>query len=496
MKFKFLYFSFYFWLLITPYIAHSQEDSPTAEELENYDPNRVYNIQQLQSDFIILRWVLEKAHPGLYWYTPKIAFDQKFDSTYALLNKPMTEGEFYKFLAPLIAQIHCGHTILDPSYFYQDLGKRFPLDLKFTDNQTFIRYNYSDNDNIVVGSQLLKINGQDIQEIIQQIMPALAADALHNQGKWDALETDFQNYYDLMIAKPDSFVLDCIDYQTQKPVQWLVKASDDGFLKGYDKRYYQELESEKSLNFKILDSLQTGILTINSFLPVDIKFHKQKFSKYIKNVFAEISRRNINHLVIDLRKNNGGEMLYANELFSYMALKPYKFLDKVQVTSNKKLTQLSFTELSKVTIHNPRKVMFTDSGYVVKSGYYKFLEVQKPKKSVFAGDLYVLIGKRTFSAANIFSSLVYAYKRGKFVGEETGGGSAGLNGGDFVNIALPNTGLLIEVPLERWMKYISDPHLKNRGIIPQYPVQNTIEDELKGFDRVMDYTLQVIKEGK
>ncbi|MCU0447156.1 MAG: S41 family peptidase [Microscillaceae bacterium] len=462
----------------------------------DYDPNYQYVPQQLQSDFMIMRWVLEKAHPGLYWFTPKAQMEKKMDSTYNLLNRPMTEAEFYQVLAPLIADIHCGHTILDPSYFYQNQGKRLPLDLKFEDNRAFIRFNYTENSAITLGSEVLKINGLTIQNILQKMLPAVAADALGGQGKWESLESDFPNYYDLLIAQADSFVLECIDYQTKQPITYRVQAQDSDFLRTYDKRYYQELEKNKALDFKILDSIGVAVLTINSFLPVDIKFSRQKFSKYIKAVFRELYVQDIPDLVIDVRGNSGGEMLYANELFGYLREKPYKFLDRVQVTSDKKLSQLQLTDLSKTTIHNPRRVQFTDSGYVVKPNYYKFLEPQKPKKNPYLGNVYVLTGKRTFSAASLFAALVYAHRRGKIVGEETSGGANGLNGGDFVDIALPNTNLVLEVPIERWIKNIPAYPYKNRGVVPHHEVKNTIEDELKAYDRVLNFTLDLIQKNR
>jgi hypothetical protein len=487
--YKFLLLGFFFMSFNWGLFAQKNEGA-------DYDPHFKYEVQQLQSDFMIMRWVLEKAHPGLYWFTPKALMEKKMDSTYNLLNRPMTETEFYQVLAPLIANIHCGHTILDPSYFYQNQGKRFPLDLFFDQDKAFIRYNYTENPAISLGSEVLTINGLAMNEIVKKIFPALAADALSEQGKWESLSSDFQNYYDLLIAKPDSFVLECIDFQTKQPIKHQIAAQDSDFLRAYDKRYYQELEMQKTLAFQIIDSAKAAILTIHSFLPVDIKFSKQKFSKFIKNVFRSLATQNISDLIIDIRANSGGEMLYANELFSYLREKPYRFLDRVQVTSDKKLSQLQFTELSKTTIHNPRRVQFTDSGYVVKPNYYKFLAPQKPKKSPYLGNVYVLTGKRTFSAASLFAALVYAHQRGKIIGEETSGGANGLNGGDFVDLALPNTNLVLEVPIERWIKNIPAYPYKNRGVIPHHEVKNRIEDEVKAYDSVLKFTLELIEKNR
>lgn len=461
----------------------------------NYNPNYKYSIQELQSDFIILRWVLEKAHPGLYWYTPKEKLNAQMDSTFNLLNRQMTEREFYQLLAPIFANIHCGHTILDPSYFYQNLGKRFPFDLKIENEKVFIRYDYTENKTIPIGSELLSINGQSMQDILQKMYPAISSDALHLQGKLQALEDDFQNLYDLLIAQPDTFALEYVAYSTEERKKVFVPAQDSDFLRTYDKRYFEEIRQSKPLEFNILAN-GIALLNIRSFLPLDLKYARQKFSKFMKSAFQTIQSNDIKHLIIDLRQNGGGEMLYANELYSYLTDKPYRFLNRIEVSSDKKLSLLRTSELSKTTIHNPKHVALTDSGYIVKSSYYQFLETQQPKKNNYQGKVYILIGKNSFSAASLFASLAYTYKRAAFIGEETGGGANGLNGGDFIDMTLPNTNLVIEVPLEKWVRIIPNYPYKNRGVVPHHIIQNTIADEINQKDKVMEFTLELIRKEK
>lgn len=465
-------------------------------DASNYNPNYLYAPQELQSDFIIMRWVLEKAHPNLYGFTSKAILEKQMDSTFALLNKPMTERDFYQLIAPVFANIHCGHSILDPSYLYQNQGKRFPLDLKFEGYRAFLRFDYTEEKSIPIGSEILKINQLDMSAIINRILPNLAADALHVQGKYQALDDDFQNYYDLLIAQTDTFEIEYLNPQTSQVQKIKIPAQDSDFLRAYDKRYYQTLEKRKSLEFKIFENEQTALLAIHSFLPVDLKYSKQRFSKFIKSVFQQIQKQKIENIIIDLRENSGGEMLYANELFSYLIDKPYRFLNRIEVSSDKKLSQLKNSELSKTAVHNPKHVTETDSGFIVKESYYRFLETQKPQKNNFKGKVYVLIGKKTFSAASLFASLAYTYKRAIFIGEETSGGAFGLNGGDFIDMALQNTNLVMEIPIEKWVRIIPNYPHKNGGIVPHHKIKNSIADELKGEDKVLNFVLELIGQKK
>ena len=78
---------------------------------KNYNPDKKYSEEELQQDYTLLRNILEKKHPSLYWYTSKDSMDYFFDEGYKAINDSMTELQFgWKILAPLTSTIHCGHT--------------------------------------------------------------------------------------------------------------------------------------------------------------------------------------------------------------------------------------------------------------------------------------------------------------------------------------------------------------------------------------------------
>lgn len=479
---------FFFILFFNSVNVFSQSSDPNLQE------NPLYSPADLKSDFLLFRQVLEEVHPGLYWYSAKERMNYLFDSTYTYLNKPMTEVEFYKLLANISAQIHCGHTLVDPSYVYQDQGSRFPFDLKFIRDKAYILYNYSEFQEIKPGSELLKINGLEMKEILSLMMPYLPADAFHPAGKYQCLEEDFQNYYDLWVGRQDTFLLEYIDLESKKKVVKKIPASEDDNLRSYNKRYIEELK-EEMLDLKMLEEENAALLTIHSFLPFDIKHSRQKYHKFIKAAFRTIQSKKTSDLIIDLRKNAGGEMLYANELFSYLADTMYRFLDRVEVTTDKINYLDKYKPFMEGKVHNPRRVSQTDSGtYVVSEKYYTFLEPQKPKKNNFKGNVYILISKKSFSAAGLFCAM--AYHRGVLVGEETGAGANGLNGGDFIDIVLPKTKILLEIPIEKWVRKIPGYAHQKGGILPHHLVEPKIEDIISGKDTVLDKTLELIRNSR
>src|SRR5688500_18465975 len=66
----------------------------------------------LRDDFRIMRDALEQAHGGIYRYTSKMEMDRTFDRAFRKINRPMSDLEFWRLVAPVVAQIKCGHTFL------------------------------------------------------------------------------------------------------------------------------------------------------------------------------------------------------------------------------------------------------------------------------------------------------------------------------------------------------------------------------------------------
>ena len=61
---------------------------------KNYTPTKKYPKEKLQEDYILLKNILQKKHPSLYWYTSKDSMDMYFDKYYATIEDSMTEQQF------------------------------------------------------------------------------------------------------------------------------------------------------------------------------------------------------------------------------------------------------------------------------------------------------------------------------------------------------------------------------------------------------------------
>ncbi len=158
-----------------------------ASSNKNFNPNKKYSAQQLQQDFSLLRNILEKKHPSLYWYTPKDSMDMYFDNYYSNIKDSMTEQQFgWKIVAPLTDKIHCGHTSFSRSKEYNNWaeGKKFPsfpLLLRCWNDTMAITGNLNRKDSVLKRGMLItSINGIKNAQLINTMFGYMTEDGYAN----------------------------------------------------------------------------------------------------------------------------------------------------------------------------------------------------------------------------------------------------------------------------------------------------------------------------
>ena len=142
---------------------------------------------ELTEDFDILRQALEEAHPGLYRYTSKTDLDRLFAHARSQLNNRMTAVEFYRLLAPVIAQIRCGHTILRPAPTLEGElfggDKIFPFGVRIRSGKVHIFDDFATPNKSLAGAEVLSINGVSTSKILAVMLAATSGDGNIVTGK-------------------------------------------------------------------------------------------------------------------------------------------------------------------------------------------------------------------------------------------------------------------------------------------------------------------------
>ena len=169
-------------------------------------------------------------------------------------------------------------------------------------------------------------------------------------------------------------------------------------------------------------SQNIALLTIKTFSYQQLFENKEDFPAFLQSAFKEIKEKKIDKLIIDLRGNGGGRDVYGSLLYSYLTDKDFSYYTSLE-TVKRKLT----------VEEHPN------------------LQIQIPNENNFTGKVFFLINGLSFSATAEFCSIARSNKRGKFIGEETGGGYYGNTSGKFVDTTLPNSKISISIPTTKYV---------------------------------------------
>jgi hypothetical protein len=454
--------------------------------------------KELIQDFDILQNAYYETKVGL-WYNSKFQFDSICNVQKSKITDNMNALDFYKILAPIVAYTKEGHCNIKTSdeirtYLNQN-GTFFPFCVKILDKKVYI---LNDLENYKTkGLQLTKINDESINVILDKFLSIEPADGFNITSKYRWIEEAFSKYYARYFEPVKSFKLELVNPKNKEKVVYDIPSYN---FKDYIKLYPKIVETIPNYNYKDASSISfdmtssTAILTVNSFALDSYKDKRNGFKTFLENTFKEISIKKIKHLIIDIRKNEGGEQGMEDHLLSYLIDKKYAKYKYVEIPSFT-CSFLEYTDYKNqdaILMKELKEDFYEtiDGKIINKKGHY---EGDKPHKYNFKGDVFVLISGLTFSGGSEFASLAKNYTNAKFIGEETGGGYYGNTSGNFLKLTLPNTKITAGIPICKFVVATNKNETPfGRGLFPDYNVQPTIEEYLNGFDIEMEYTKKLI----
>ena len=453
----------------------------------NYNPNKKFSKQQLQQDYTLLRNILEKKHPSLYWYTSKDSMDYYFNAGYNAIQDSMTELQFgWKIIAPLTSVIHCGHTSFNMSKDWNHFIKNktipsFPLFTKVWKDTMMVIGNLNRKNRLINdGSFITSINGIKNEEMINYMFHFMVEDGYSENVNYIRLSADFPYFHRNIFGLYKTYNVSYTDSNGASkttlipyfapPVDTPVnkKIIQKGQVIKYT--HFQKMENLRSLRY---DS-SFALMTINAFTKGHLK-------KFFRQSFREMQKNKTKNLVIDIRANGGGDMIKSVYLTRFLRNTQFKVSDTADATSN---TLKPYTQYISSGFFNNIGLFFVT--HKEKDGRYHFgyweRHTFKPKqKNHFNGNIFVLTNGLTFSASSIFCSSLKGQQNIKLVGEETGGGWYGNSGIMIPNITLPNTKIRVRLPFFRLVQYQHLP-VKGSGVIPDIYVGPNWRDILHGVD--------------
>ncbi len=198
-------------------------------------------------------------------------------------------------------------------------------------------------------------------------------------------------------------------------------------VKGYEGN--TSSEESKWVYYEIDTENGIGIFTLTSCE------YNDEYKKTVKDFFTAVNEAGIQHVIVDLRWNGGGNSMVADEFLKYVDIDGF-------------YTWGNHVRFGNFLIKNERSFQKNHR-----------LDPQ------YSGDIYVLTSTRTFSAAMDFTMDIMDNDLGIVVGEASG--NLPDSYGDILRFQMPNSRLQFSISYKRWFR--TDESKAGQPLEPDYP---------------------------
>lgn len=423
-------------------------------------PSGLLSREQAEFDINSLVNTLSQVHPDIFSVCRQEDLFRAVNNAIATLPDSVSTMELFGKAAPIVAMIGDGHTNLVFPYdevFTKEL-KRMPMWVDvLTDKSIVCR---SSLDSIIPrGAEILSINGVSAEEMIGTMLPYVAGEREHTKlsrvdGSFAALRH--------MLYPADSFDIEYLPAGEKRVKKVTYPATDFAELKRRSPALPAN-EVAEPYTFTIDRKRNVAIMDFRQFTGLD------KIEAFADSMFGELRKHHIGNLIIDLRRNSGGNSRVGDVLLRYISPEPFVQMEKALV----RITPMT------------HKLM-NNSDIAPIFAFHETTEDQyiKPRTQAeghYDGNVYLLTSNRTFSSAASFSWAFKECGMGKVVGEETGGMNVAY--GDVLAFQLPVSGLCCSVSFKRFWQLRAD----------ERDIHGTIPDIAVPAADALNKTLQLIE---
>lgn len=499
----------------------------------NAQISSLHSVSELHEDIDKAYSQLQRLHPKLYQFVSKENLDSKFESLKNDIDRPMGSGEFYERLATVLKEVRQGHLLSrPPSRRYTKAQLKVlnklkfefnDLDFEILENKLWIKGTLG-KDSTIVGDEVLAIDKESSKKLVEKYKGLFSSDGFNTTYHDRYVGRNFSNFYYSENGFRDSLTLllkknDSIYFRT---LRWLRKGASakkdsisnkepQNISKAHKIAFKEKQRTKKKAGRKrgyvpgrdyYLRNLDfVGKDSSVAYLKIR-GFGQGNQKKFYKETFAKIDSAKCDNLIIDLRDNGGGNLDEIENLYGYLALESFKFINKAETKTNIPATKAIFSKSEVGLLEGTFRVLAApgllayDLLHSKKENgkrYYKLTKskLKKLNANSFKGHLYVLINGYSFSASSIISTNLQANERAVFVGEETGGSYNGTVAGQSKYVTLPNS----KVRMKFGMMQIETPYKtepNGYGVKPDVEIIPTQKDRLEKRDPELEWVLKDI----
>lgn len=449
---------------------------------------------QIKQDLQFLKKRFEDMHPGMYYYTSPAEYDSVFQQLYNGVERKMTYQEAFRYIAPMISSVKDGHTSYKfKKNKYGKNPKLFPFYIQQFGTTTYISYNGTTDTTLVRGTELIALNDEPFEQVIQNLTTLYGTDNDNPSSKAYYAQRAFNIFYFKYNGSSDSlkltYKLPLKDSLISKYVKCLPQSE---IVKNLKKNYKNVLRS--NFDYSVVDSTnKVAKLDITSFSMKGkfLDIGQVKFKKQLKKRFEVIKKEGVEHLIVDFRGNGGGFIPNIARLTKYFATEPFVLLDTTFFKRKAFRKVAPFYTIFPPVVTRMLYKPYDDTFFYRKPK--KPITFQPITKNHFDQKVYFLIDGGSYSATTFTMALLKDMNIGTYIGQPPGGANWGSFASTWNDFKLPNTKIVVHMPLYKLLHNMPNQRVKTFLLTPDYNVNASFEDFLQRKDSVLEFTLDLIK---
>jgi len=450
---------------------------------------RLYAPREIREDFAAMYRGLKSAHVDLYAFTPKSELDAFYAKGLAGFDTPLTEFQVKDRFEQFLAHIHMGHTRIDFPYdrwaaYKKSGGKVFPLSVRIVQGRVYVARNASGLKEIEPGDEILGTDGTSAAGWLARTERHVSAETPYMAHS--LMEYDFPIYVWIELGEVDGFDLD-IRKPDGTARHLRLPARTAAEMTAFTAAQPAMLNLEEPLRESRMLGGGVGYLRPGPFYNAEAKtgaeeWDNSAYKTFLDEAFAKFGAAHAKSVIVDLRGNPGGDNLFSDPMIAWFANKPFRFYSQFKVKVSPQSTAANRARIAHdAAAAGPISQQYARLYARAKNGALVDFEIpyaQPRKGERFAGKVFVLIDRQSYSNAVAVAATVQDYRFGTVIGEETS--DMATTYGALEQFTLPNTHIAVGYPKARIVRPNGD--RAARGVVPDIaiavPVVQTPADEV------------------